>query len=232
MRAYSNWQWHLDEVFVKINGETHYRWRAVDHDGDVLESFVTKRRDRSAAYKLLRKIMKLHGRAGVFVTDKLRSYGAAMKETGNADRQETGRWPNNRAKNSHYTASRMEPELLVLTRWFGTIAGTCMIRVYFSSSEERLELDACVRSQREDHGIARRANAIVLLDDGESCAQIGKFLYLDDDTIRGWFKTYQAQGWDGLSPDGWRGGQSRMTTAQQDELCVSGFRTVCRSSRA
>ncbi len=42
MRAYSNWQWHLDEVFVKINGETHYLWRAVDHEGEVLESFVTK----------------------------------------------------------------------------------------------------------------------------------------------------------------------------------------------
>jgi putative transposase len=58
MRAYSNWQWHLDEVFVKINGETHYLWRAVDNEGEVLESFVTKRRDRKAALKLLRKTMK------------------------------------------------------------------------------------------------------------------------------------------------------------------------------
>ncbi len=58
MRAYSNWQWHLDEVFVKINGETHYLWRAVDHEGDVLQSFVTKRRNREAALKLLRKYMK------------------------------------------------------------------------------------------------------------------------------------------------------------------------------
>lgn len=48
MRAYSNWRWHLDEVFVKINGETHYLWRTVDHEGEVLESFVTKRRDRNA----------------------------------------------------------------------------------------------------------------------------------------------------------------------------------------
>ena len=101
MRTYSNWQWHLDEVFVKINGETHYLWRAVDHEGEVLESFVTKRRDRKAALKFLRKTMKRHGRVHVFVTDKLRSYGAAMKEIGNADRQETGRWQNNRAENSH-----------------------------------------------------------------------------------------------------------------------------------
>jgi putative transposase len=101
MRAYSNWQWHLDEVFAKINGETHYLWRAVDHEGEVLESFVTKRRDRKAAFKFLRKTMKRHARAHVFVTDKLRSYGAVMKVIGNVDKQETGRRLNNRAENSH-----------------------------------------------------------------------------------------------------------------------------------
>ena len=69
--------------------------------GEVLESFVTKRRNRRAALKFLRKTMKRHGRPHIFVTDKLRSYGAAMKEIGNADRQETGRWLNNRAENSH-----------------------------------------------------------------------------------------------------------------------------------
>ena len=58
MRSYSNWQWHLDEVFIKINGETHYLWRAVDHEGEVLQSYVTKRRDRKAALKFLRKAMK------------------------------------------------------------------------------------------------------------------------------------------------------------------------------
>ena len=58
---YSNWKWHLDEVFVKINGETHYLWRAVDHEGEVLESYVTKRRDRKAALKFLRKTMKRYG---------------------------------------------------------------------------------------------------------------------------------------------------------------------------
>ena len=73
MRSYSNWQWHLDEVFVKINGETHYPWRAVDHEGEVLESYVTKRRDRKAALKFLTKALKRHGRPVVLVTDKLRS---------------------------------------------------------------------------------------------------------------------------------------------------------------
>ena len=108
MRAYSNWQWHLDEVFVKINGETHYLWRAVDHEGEVLESYVTKRRNRKAALKFLRKSMKRHGRPEVLVTDKLRSYGAAMKVIGNAKKQETGRWLNNRGENSHQPFRRRE----------------------------------------------------------------------------------------------------------------------------
>ena len=112
MRSYSNWQWHLDEVFVKINGETHYLWRAVDHEGEVLESYVTKRRDRKAALKFLTKAMKRYGRPEVLVTDKLRSYGAAMKVIGNTDRQETGRWLNNRAENSHLPFRRRERAML------------------------------------------------------------------------------------------------------------------------
>ena len=91
MRAYSNWQWHLDEVFVRINGEMHYLWRAVDHEGEVLESFVTKRLDRKAALKLLLRTMKRHGRPHIFVTDKLLSYGAAMKGRGQC--RQTGNRP-------------------------------------------------------------------------------------------------------------------------------------------
>ena len=108
MRAYSNWQWHLDEVFVKINGEMHYLWRAVDHEGEVLESYVTKRRDRRAALKFIRKSMQRYGQPHIIVTDKLRSYGAAMKVIGNAQKQETGRWLNNRAENSHQPFRRRE----------------------------------------------------------------------------------------------------------------------------
>ncbi len=115
-RAYSNWQWHLDEVFVKINGETHYLWRAVDHEGEVLESYVTKRRDRKAALKFLRKSMKRHGRPEVVVTDRLKSYGAAMKVIGNARRQMTGRWLNNRAENSHLPFRRRERAMLRFRR--------------------------------------------------------------------------------------------------------------------
>ena len=108
LRAYSNWQWHLDEVFVKINGERHYLWRAVDHEGEVLESYVTKRRDRAAALVFLRKAMKRHGQPEVVVTDKLRSYGAAMRVIGNTDKREVGRWKNNRAENSHLPFRRRE----------------------------------------------------------------------------------------------------------------------------
>ena len=112
----SRWRWHLDEMFVKINGERHYLWRAVDHEGEVLESYVTKRRDKKAALKFLKKTMRRHGRSEKFVTDGLRSYGAALKELGAADRRETGRWLNNRAENSHLPFRRRERAMLRFRR--------------------------------------------------------------------------------------------------------------------
>ena len=112
----SRWRWHLDEIFVKINGRTHYLWRAVNHEGEVLESFVTKSRNKKAALKFLKKAMRKHGRAEVLVTDKLRSYGAALKEIGALDRQETGRWLNNRVENSHLPFRRRERAMLRFRR--------------------------------------------------------------------------------------------------------------------
>src|SRR5450432_3814773 len=107
MRAHTHWKWHLDEVYVKINGEMRYLWRAVDHEGEVLESYVTKERDKAAALKFIKKAMKRHGSPQI-VTDGLRSYGAALKEIGAADRQETGRHLNNRVENSHLPFRRRE----------------------------------------------------------------------------------------------------------------------------
>ena len=107
-RNWSNWRWHLDEVFVRINGETHYLWRAVDHEGEVLEVFATKRRDRRAALEFLKQAMKRYGRPATIVTDRLQSYRAAMKVIGNEGRQETRRWLNNRAENSHQPFRRRE----------------------------------------------------------------------------------------------------------------------------
>ena len=105
---YSNWRWHLDEVFVRINGETHYLWRAVDHEGEVLEVFATKRRDRRAALRFLKRAMKRYGRLASVVTDGLPSYRAAMNVIGNAAAQTCGRWLNNRAENSHQSFRRRE----------------------------------------------------------------------------------------------------------------------------
>ena len=101
MRAFTHWRWHLDEVYVRINGVQHYLWRAVDHEGEVLESFVTKERHKGAALKFIKKALKRHGSPKAITTDGLRSYGAAMKEIGNAEKREVGRWANNRAENSH-----------------------------------------------------------------------------------------------------------------------------------
>ena len=95
-------------MFVRINGETHYLWRAVDHEGEVLEVFATKRRDRRAALRFLKRAMKRYGRPRSIVTDRLRSYRAAMNAIGNAADQTGGRWLNNRAENSHLPCRRRE----------------------------------------------------------------------------------------------------------------------------
>ncbi len=95
-------------MFVTIDGVQHSLWRAVDHEGEVLEAYVSKHRDKKAALKFLRKLMKRHGPAEEVVTDGLRSYGAALKELSAEDRQVTGRWENNRIENSHQPFRRRE----------------------------------------------------------------------------------------------------------------------------
>ena len=116
MRALSGCLWHLDEVFVKINGERHYLWRAVDQEGEVLEAFVSKKRDRKAALKFLRKLMKRHPRPDAIITDRLRSYRAALRELGGTGRHQAGRWLNNRAENSHLPFRRREHDMLRFRR--------------------------------------------------------------------------------------------------------------------
>lgn len=108
MRGFRQWRWHLDEMFVKINGETHYLWRAVDQEGEVLESYVTKKRDKKAALRFMKKALKNYGPVDTITTDGLPSYKAAMSELGNQDRQEIGRWANNRVENSHLPFRRRE----------------------------------------------------------------------------------------------------------------------------
>jgi putative transposase len=105
---FPQWRWHLDEVFVKINGKLCYLWRAVDHEGEVLETVVTAKRDKATALKFLKRIVKKYGQPRSVVTDGLCSYPAAMKEIGNADRHEVGPRLNNRAENSHQPFRRRE----------------------------------------------------------------------------------------------------------------------------
>ena len=116
MRGFRQWKWHLDEVFVKINGERHYLWRAVDQEGEILESYVTKKRDKAAALAFMKKALKRHGRPEKIVTDGLRSYPAAMRELGNLDRREIGSWLNNRVENSHLPFRRRERAMLRFRR--------------------------------------------------------------------------------------------------------------------
>jgi putative transposase len=112
MRGFRHWRWHLDEMYVKLNGEMVYLWRAVDQAGEVLESYVTRTHDKAAALTFMRKALKSHGSPERITTDGLRSYRAAMTELGCEDKQETGRWANNRVENSHLPFRRRERAML------------------------------------------------------------------------------------------------------------------------
>ena len=96
---------------MRINGKTHYLWRAVDHEGEVLEVFATKCRDRKAALAFLKPALKRYGQPHSIVTDRLRSYRAAMNAIGNDATQSCGRWFNNRAENSHQPFRRRGGEM-------------------------------------------------------------------------------------------------------------------------
>ena len=99
--------WHLDEVYLKIDGRMVYLWRAVDAEGEVLDVLVQSRRNKRAALKLMRKLLKKYGFVpDKLVTDELRSYAAAASDLGIAKRHERGRWRNNRAENSHQPTRR------------------------------------------------------------------------------------------------------------------------------
>ena len=108
MRGFRHWRWHLDEMYVKLNGEMVYLWRAVDHEGEILESYVTRKRDKSAALRFMKKALKRHGSPERITTDGLKSYPAAMRELGNLGRREMGLHLNNRAENTHLPFRRRE----------------------------------------------------------------------------------------------------------------------------
>jgi putative transposase len=102
-------KWHLDEVFLTINGERHYLWRAVDQDGNVLDILVQRWRDKKAAKKFFRKLLKgLTSVPRVIITDKLKSYGAAKQEILPGMEHRQHRYLNNRAENSHQPTRQRE----------------------------------------------------------------------------------------------------------------------------
>ena len=99
--------WHLDEVYLKIDGRLVYLWRAVDAEGEVLDVLVQAKRNKHAALKLMRKLLRKYGFVpDRLVTDDLRSYGAAARDLGIEKHHERGRWKNNRAENSHQLTRR------------------------------------------------------------------------------------------------------------------------------
>ena len=105
-------RWHLDEMVVRIAGRRMYLWRAVDHEGEVLDMLIQRRRDTRAALRLMRKLLKKQGFAPkLLVTDKLRSYAAAFRQLGLTCRHDQGLRNNNRAENSHQAVRRRERKL-------------------------------------------------------------------------------------------------------------------------
>jgi putative transposase len=153
---------------VKINGVKHYLWRAVDHEGEVLESFVTKRRDKKAALKFLRKSLRRHGLVETIVTDRLASYGAALKALGAIDKREVGRWLNNRVENSHQPFRRRERAMLRFRRMrslqkFAAVHGsihnhfnqqrTLISRQIFAARTSGLRTDAPPRRPHGDSSV-------------------------------------------------------------------------------
>ncbi|MFD1786226.1 transposase [Sphingomonas floccifaciens] len=116
MRGFRRWRWQLDETYVKLNGEAVYLWRAVDHEGEILDSYITKSRDKAAALAFMKKALKRHGSPAAITTDGPRSYGVAMDELGCRGKQETGRWANNRVEDSHLSFRRRELAMLRFRR--------------------------------------------------------------------------------------------------------------------
>jgi putative transposase len=105
-------KWHLDEVFIRIRGELHYLWRAVDQDGVVLDILVQPRRDVKAAKRFFKRLLRgLQYAPRVIVTDKLRSYGAAKREVLPDVEHRQSRYLNNRAENSHRPTRRRERQM-------------------------------------------------------------------------------------------------------------------------
>ncbi len=150
MRGFRHWQWHLDEMYVKIGGEMRYLRRAIDLEGEVLESFVTTTRDKAAALTFMRKALKRHGSPAIITTDGLR-----MNELGNAARQEISRWANNRVENSHLPFQRRE-RAMSRFRQMKTLQKFASVHAGFQNhfSRERNLVDRTTYKERRSAALA------------------------------------------------------------------------------
>jgi len=157
LRGLRHGKWHLDEMFVKINGETHYLRRAVDHEGEILESYVTKTREKKAALAFMKKTLKRHGSPASIVTDGLKSYQAALRILGAPNKQVIGRHANNIVENSHLPLRRGERAMLRFRRMkslqkFASVHAN--VHNHFSS--ERHIVDRQTYKQRRSAALAER----------------------------------------------------------------------------
>lgn len=159
MRGYRHWKWHLDEMYVKVNGEMVYLWRAVDHEGEVLESYITRTRDKAAALRFMKRTLKRHGPPEVITTDGLGSYKPAMKLLGNSDKQQMGRWANNRAECSHLPVRRRERAMLRFRR-MKTLQKFTAVHASFNNhfNQERHLVDRQTYKQRRSAALAEWQN--------------------------------------------------------------------------
>lgn len=159
MRGYRHWKWHLDEMYVKVNGEMVYLWRAVDHEGEVLESYITKTRDKAAALRFMKKTLRRHGSPEAITTDGLRSYKAAMNELGCAAKQVVGRWANNRSECSHLPVRRRERAMLRFRRMKTLQKFTSVhASVHNHFNQERHLVDRQTYKQRRSAALAEWQN--------------------------------------------------------------------------
>ena len=140
---------------MKLNGEMVYLWHAVDQAGEILESYITKTRDKEAAMAFMKKALKRHGSPEAITTDGLRSYGAAMTELGNGDKQEIGRWANNRLESSHLSFQRRERAMLRFRR-MKTLQKSASVQanVHNHFNQERHRVDRQTYKERRPAALA------------------------------------------------------------------------------
>ncbi len=165
LRPRAHPQWHLDEMFVSFGGKRMYLWRAVDQNGEVLDVLVQPKRDKRAALKLMRRLLKRQGFApSTLVTDKLRAYAAAVRELGLKACHHQAKWNNNRIESAHVPVRRRERKMQRF-RSIGSAQRFLSIhaaiyntfntrRHLISASEHRQLQDEAFRRWREAVGIA------------------------------------------------------------------------------